>query len=47
MVYNVDAFYGAKIWEKEFEAKNKNELRKMLKGKYAVGCTFKITKKEN
>jgi translation initiation factor 1 (eIF-1/SUI1) len=46
MVYNVEAFYGAKIWEKEFESPNKKELLKDLKKKYAVGCTFKINRKE-
>jgi len=46
MIYNVKASYGAKIWEKEFEAPNKKELIKNLKNRYAVGVTFKITRKE-
>jgi len=46
MVYNVKAFYGAKIWEKEFEAPNKKELLENLEKRYAVGCTFNITRKE-
>ena len=47
MVYNVEAFYGAKIWEKKFKALNKKELLENLKSRYAVGCTFKITGKVN